>query len=61
MIFTLDNTKLLLLWIDFKRNTIRNYETLFGAENELCMPFVFKMAKETFYYYYWGIIMFIIL
>lgn len=46
MIFTLENTKI-LLWIDFKRNTVRNYETLFGAENELCRLFA-KWPKKPF-------------
>lgn len=58
MIFTLDNTKL-LLWIDFKRNTVQNYKTLFGAENELCRLFSKWLKKPNSYY--WGIIMFIIL
>lgn len=57
MIFTLDNTKLLLFWIDFKRNTVRNNETLFGAENELLFS---KWLKKLFIITI-GLYMFIIL
>lgn len=59
MIFTIDNTKLLLFWIDFKRNTVRNNETLFGAENELCSLFS-KWLKKLFIITI-GLYMFIIL